>query len=186
MAACAPVNSGVRCLPELGVLEIMMNGRNNDEREEQMKHILIALAIITAIPSLTLGQATAQNISCEQSAKELEAKFSKITQDLDKAGFEKFVADDVIIIRADGKTISKKQQVESFYPPPNLVFSFNSTDIKIRVCSEMIIVTTGKDIVKIAEKGSKGDIHNYWFTRMYEKRRGQWQLVFTQLTSINE
>ena len=151
-----------------------------------MKHILIALAIITAIPSFTLGQATSQNISCEQSAKELEAKVSKMTQDLDKAAFEKFVAEDVIIIRADGETISKKRQAASLNPSPNLAFSFSSTDIKIRVCSETIIVTTGKDIVKAAEKGSKSDIQNYWFTRIYEKRRGQWQLVFIQLTSTNE
>ncbi len=153
-----------------------------------MKHTLIVLAIIIAVPSLTLGQGASQNISCEQTAKGLEAKVSKITQDLDKAAFEQFVADDVIIIRADGETASKKQQLTSFpKPSPNIVFSFNSEDIKIRVCNETIIVTTGKDIVKATEKGNQEmDAQNYWFTRIYERRRGQWQLVFNQLTSTNQ
>ena len=153
-----------------------------------MKHTLIALVIIIAIPSLILGQAISPNISCEQTAKELEAKVSKISQDLDKVAFEKFAADDLIIIRPDGETRNKKQQAETFsIVPPNIVISFSSEDIKIRVCSEAIIVTTGKDIVKATDKDSKeSELQNSWFTRIYEKRRGQWQIVFNQLTSTNQ
>ncbi|MDQ3748180.1 MAG: nuclear transport factor 2 family protein [Acidobacteriota bacterium] len=152
-----------------------------------MKLILISLAMIIAIPSFILGQATSQNISCEQTAKELESKITKITQDLDKAAFEEFVSEDVIIIRADGETTSKKEQSASFSLPSGLVFSFTTEDIKIRACGEMSIVTTGKDIIKATEKKSKKSAtQNYWFTRVYEKRQGRWQLVFNQLTSTNE
>lgn len=152
-----------------------------------MKYILTTVAIIMAIASITMGQTTSQNTSCEQTAKELESKVSRISQELNKAIFEQFVSDDVIIIGSDGETKSKKQLAASFNPPPDFVFSFNSADIKIRVCSETIILTTGKDIVKATEKGSKeSDTQNYWFTRIYEKRRGQWQLIFNQLTSTNE
>jgi len=152
-----------------------------------MKDILIAVAMIIVIPSLTLGQASSQRISCEQTAKELESKISKITQNLDKAAFEQLVSGDVIIINAIGETLSKKQQLASFDLPPNLIFSFTTIDIKIRVCGETSVVTTGKDIVEVREKGKKeSEAQSYWFTRIYEKRRGQWQLVFNQLTSTNE
>lgn len=139
-------------------------------------------------PSLALGQATSPSRSCEQTAKELEARITKITQELDSAAFEQFVADDVVIIRADGEITTKKQQATTFRGASNLVISFSSRDIKIRICSETTIVTTGKDIVKAREKGTnENDIQDYyWFIRIYEKRRGQWFLVFNQLTSANE
>jgi competence protein ComGC len=152
-----------------------------------MKLILISVAIIIAIPSFILGQATSQSLSCEQTAKELESKITKITQDLDKPAFEEFVSDDVIIIRADGETTSKKEQSASFNLPPNLVFSFTSENIKVRACGESSIITTGKDIIKATEKKSKKTaIQDYWFTRIYEKRQGRWQLIYNQLTSTNE
>ena len=152
-----------------------------------MKYILIIVAMVIALSSLTLGQAVSQGLGCEQTAKELELKVSKITQHLDKPAFEQFVSDDVVIINATGETLSKKQQIASFNLPPNLVFSFTTKDVRIRVCGEMSIVTTGKDIVEVKEKGEKENAaQSYWFTRIYEKRRGQWQLVFNQLTSTNE
>jgi hypothetical protein len=122
-----------------------------------------------------------------QTAKELESRVSKITQELDKAAFEQFVADDVVIINATGGTLSKKQQLASFTLPSNLTFSFTTVDVKTRVCGQTNIVTTGKDIVEFREKGkNEREAQSYWFTRIYEKRRGQWQLVFNQLTSTNE
>ena len=144
--------------------------------------------MILAIPAIMLGQTTSQNISCEQTAKELESKISKITQDLDKAAFQDFVSDDVIIIRADGETASKKEQIESFLnPPPNVTFFFTSQDIKIRACGESSIITTGKDILKATDiKSKKTGSQNYYFTRIYEKRQGRWQLIYNQLTSTNE
>ncbi len=152
-----------------------------------MKYILITVALIMALRPFALGQATPQRISCEQTAKELELKVSSITRNLDKAAFEQFVSGDVVIINANGETRSKRQQTASFDLPPNLVFSFKTIDVKIRVCGEMSIVTTGKDIVEFREKGKdESEAQAYWFTRIYEKRRGQWQLVFNQLTSTNE
>jgi hypothetical protein len=147
-----------------------------------MKYFLIAVAIFTVFPSLANGQ------TCEQTAKELESKISKITQDLDKAAFGKFVADDALFILADGSTANKKKQAESFPKlPSNIVFSLSSEDIKIRTCGETSIITTGKDIISAVNKSSKETgTQNYWFTRIYEKRQGSWQLIFNQLTSTNE
>jgi hypothetical protein len=152
--------------------------------EKQIKIILITAIALIAIPSVMLGQATSQNTSCEDTAKELEAKITEITRSLDKAAFEKFVSDDVLIIQADGSRTPKNVQLlSSFNPPPNLTFSFESKDIKVRACSETNIVTTGKDIVIFTKKGSKkSETQYYYFARAYEKREGQWQLVFNQLT----
>jgi hypothetical protein len=152
-----------------------------------VKYILITLVIVIALSSLPSGRATAQGTSCEQTAKELELKITNITRNLDKAAYEQFVSDDVVIINATGETLSKKQQTASFDIPPNLEFSFKTVDVKIRVCGELSIVTTGKDIVEFREKGKNGsEGQSYWFTRIYDKRRGKWQLVFNQLTSTNE
>lgn len=152
-----------------------------------MKYILITLVIVIALSSLPPARAAAQGTSCEQTAKELELKATNITRNLDKSAYEQFVSDDVIIINAAGETLSKKQQTASFDIPPNLEFPFKTVDVKIRVCGELSIVTTGKDIVEFREKGKSGsEGQSYWFTRIYEKRQGQWLLVFNQLTSTNE
>jgi hypothetical protein len=153
-----------------------------------MRHILIVVAIVIAIPSLTLRQAASQNTSCEQTAKELESRVSKITQSFDKTGYEQFVSDDVVIIGNNGEVLSKKQEVASLNRPPDLTsVSFTTKDMKIRVCGETSILVTGKDIITAREKGEKESaVQSYWFTRLYEKRRGQWQLVYEQLTDIAE
>jgi ketosteroid isomerase-like protein len=152
--------------------------------EKQIKNIFITAVAVMAIPSAMLGQAASQNTSCEITAKELEAKVTEITQNLDKAAFEQFVSDDALIIQGDGRRKRKSQQVaSSFNPPPNLAFSFTTKDINVRACGETSIVTTGKDIVTFTKKGSKkSEIQYYYFTRAYEKREGKWQLVFHQLT----
>lgn len=152
-----------------------------------MKSILITVALVIAVSPLTPGQAASQGVSCEQTAKELESRITKITRDLDKPAFEQFVSDDAVIINAAGETLTKKQQTASFNLPPDLIFSFTTKDIKIRVCGDTSIVTTGKDIVEVKKKGENDNAaQSYWFARIYEKRRGQWLLVFNQLTSTNE
>jgi ketosteroid isomerase-like protein len=150
-----------------------------------MKRILISVALVGAL-SFT-GYTTPQSVNCSQTAKELELRISNITRNLDKAAFEEFVSDDVVIINATGETLTKKQQTASFAKPPNIEFSFRTIDVKIRVCGEDSIVTTGKDIVEARDKGTKEvEAQSYWFTRIYEKRQGHWQLVLNQLTSTNE
>ena len=153
-----------------------------------MKHILIAIAIVIVIPPLTLRQAASQSKSCEQIAKELESKITEISQSFDRAGYEQFVSDDAVIIGNNGGVLTKKQEAASLNRPPELTsITFTTKDMKIRVCGETSIVTTGKDIVEAREKGKKENAtQSYWFTRIYEKRQGQWQLVFNQLTSTNE
>ena len=153
-----------------------------------MKHILIALAIIIAIPSLTLRQVASQGKSCEQTAKELEARISQISQTFDKAGYEQFVSDDAVIIGSNGEAASKKHEAASLNRPPELTsVSFTTKDVEIRVCGETNIVVTGKDVITAKVKGEKENaVQRYWFTRIYEKRRGQWQLVYIQLTDIAE
>lgn len=152
-----------------------------------MRHVLITGAAVLALSILTPGQSTPQSTNCEQAAKELESKVSDINRNLDKAAFEQFVSDDAVIINAAGETLDKKQQTASFDLPPNLVFSFRTIDLKVRVCGETNIVTTGKDIVEVREKSkTEGEAQSWRFTRIYEKRRGRWQLVFNQLTSTNE
>jgi ketosteroid isomerase-like protein len=163
------------------VLEAILKG------EDKLKYILITVVMVIELSSLPLGRATSQGTSCEQTAKELELKVTNVTRNLDKAAYEQFVSDDAIIINATGETRSKKQQTASFDLPPNLVFSFKTIDVKIRVCGDTNIVTTGKDIVEFREKDKSGsEAQSYWFTRIYEKRQGQWKLVFNQLTSTNE
>ena len=153
-----------------------------------MKHILIAIAIAIVIPPVTLRQAASQSKSCEQIAKELESKITEISQSFDRAGYEQFVSDDAVIIGNNGGVLTKKQEAASLNRPPELTsITFNTKDMKIRVCGETSIVVTGKDIITAKEKGEKESaIQSYWFTRIYEKRRGQWQLVYIQLTDIAE
>jgi ketosteroid isomerase-like protein len=153
-----------------------------------MKYTLIILAMIFAIPALTFGQTTTQNTACEQTARDLEAKVSKITQNLDKAGYAQIVADDAVIINSDGAVETKEKQAASFMPiPEGASITFTSQDLKIRACGDTTIVITGKDLVTAKMKGRKDVMEqSWWFTRIYEKRLGSWQLIYNQLTTINE
>ena len=152
-----------------------------------MKRALIAAAAAAALSSPAPGQAAPQGAACDRTAKELEAKISHISQNLDRAAFEQFVAEDVSIINAAGEKLSKKQQTDSFNIPPGVVLTFRTSDMKTLVCAETSIVTHGKDTVEVREKGkTEGESQSWWFTRVYEKRRGRWQLILNQLTSISD
>jgi ketosteroid isomerase-like protein len=153
-----------------------------------MKYALVILATVFAIPALTFGQTTTQNAACEQTARDLEAKVSKITQNLDKAGYAQIVADDAVIINSDGAVETKAQQAASFVPiPDGGSITFTSQDLKIRACTETTIVITGRDLATAKMKGKKDVMEqSWWFTRIYEKRPGNWRLIYNQLTVIIE
>ena len=153
-----------------------------------MKHTSIAVALIIAFPVLAAAQITSQNADCEQTAKSLEAKASKILQTFDKKSYEQFAADDVVIINSDGSRETKQQQAASFIRPPEMgSLSFTTKDVKVRVCTETSIVVTGTDIIKASKKGSKETLDaSWWFTRIYEKRETQWRLVYNQLTTFSD
>lgn len=153
-----------------------------------MKRILIAIAIIISIQSLTLAQTASQSKSCEQTARGLELRMGEIFQTFDKTGYEQLVSDDVVMVDNNGEISSKKQEIASLNRPPELTsISLTTKDVKIRVCGEMNIVITGKDIITIKEKGEKeSEDRSFWFTRIYEKRQAQWQLVYSQVTAIKE
>lgn len=153
-----------------------------------MRRILVTVAIVLAVPALTLGQAAPQSTGCEQTAKKLELIVGEITQNFDRAGYERLVSDDAVLINSLGEAKSKKEEVASLNRPAELTFiSFTTEDVKIRVCGETSIVTAGRDVMKARMKGEKEElVQSYWFIRIYEKRRGQWQLVYNQLTDVRE
>ncbi|MBA2620272.1 MAG: nuclear transport factor 2 family protein [Acidobacteria bacterium] len=153
-----------------------------------MKRIFITLAIVLTISSLALWQTVSQSKSCEQTAKELELRGIEIAQNFDKAGYGQFLSDDAVIIANNGEAFSKNQGIASLTRPTDLTsVSYATKDVNIRICGETNIVVIGKDITTIKEKGKKeSTIQLYWFTRVYEKRRAQWQLIYSQLTDLAE
>jgi ketosteroid isomerase-like protein len=100
----------------------------------------------------------------------------------DTSFFEKYYADDAVIIRARGDQYTKAQEIEIFESGANKYESYNVYGRKIRTDEDPAI-----ENVKASAKGlinQQPFSSDYFVTRVWVKQKGNWKLVMYQVTPI--
>ena len=90
-------------------------------------------------------------------------------------------ADDVQIISADGRIVTKQQMLEAV----QRVTSVTVSDMNVRIESNVAIVT---GIVKENGKDDNGGVYSnkMRFTDVLLRTKGQWKIITSQATSLSE
>jgi ketosteroid isomerase-like protein len=140
--------------------------------------VLTVLVVLILAAAACGGDDTTAS-STESSANEVRATErarlrALLNDDLDTA--RKLHADDFELIDPTGESLSKEAYIDS-----GTAFAYTSfkpiSPIRVRVHGDAAVVRYESEIEL---SGSRG---HYWHTDLYEKRDGQWQIVWSQATA---
>src|SRR5436190_23606664 len=120
----------------------------------------------------------------EEELLKLEEQFAEAIVENDPNAIEQFVADEWIIINADGGIIDKKRFLEVIRAGTLTHEMMQSDDIRLRVYGESAYVSA---ITRTKGKfmGQKFSTHER-ATDFFVKLNGRWRCVLTQLTRLTE
>jgi ketosteroid isomerase-like protein len=120
----------------------------------------------------------------EEELLKLEKEFTQAIVKNDPEAIERFVADDWIIINADGGIIDKERFLEVIKSGALTHETMESEDIRVRIYGESAVVT--------ALARSKGKFMGQDFstreraTDVFVRHEGQWRCVLSQLTGFTK
>ena len=140
---------------------------------------LIALAVLTVL-ALPVFAAAKTEVP-----KELVAAYKAWDEALvkaDGAALEKLYAEDSTFIEPDGKKNSKKDAIKAIASGEVKIANPSTEHWGVTIHGDTAIFT-GEWRAKETMKGETKDVH-YAYTDVWVKRKGQWQVLVSQLTSI--
>jgi ketosteroid isomerase-like protein len=135
-----------------------------------------------AVSSLPRG--SDQKMSAKEELLKLEKEFTKAIVTNNPEAIGRFVADDWIIINADGGTIDKERFLAVIKSGALTHEMMESDDIRVRIYGESAVVT--------ALARSKGKFMGQDFstreraTDVFVRHDGQWRCVLSQLTRFTK
>ncbi len=149
-----------------------------------MRKVLATLMVLYSLTSLTFGQAGSKvsNQSGKAEAavlKQLENWLEALRRS-DMAALNRIIADDFIIIGAEGMVRSKEQDLEPIRSGDLRFDSLTTEGVKVFVYGDTAVVT-GIGIYKVNFKGRAANIRERFFD-VYQKRKGQWKAIASRST----
>ena len=118
----------------------------------------------------------------QQELLEFEQGFTQAVADNDAAAIERFVADDWVIVDADGRVIDRSRFLSVVESGALTHESMESTDVEVYVYGDTAVVT--------GITTSKGQFMGHGFTTreratdVLVRLNGSWLCVFSQLTRV--
>lgn len=105
-----------------------------------------------------------------------------------RAGFEKFFADDVIYTRSAGVVITKAdilKSLDSSKPPTNTKSIFSAEGITVHEYGDTAVVAF-RLVARTEHSDGKVETDHYRNTGTFLRRNGRWQVIAWQATKIPE
>ena len=138
----------------------------------------------TSARAKTAGKQIAQGggETVEQQIKSLHAQLMEATLKHDPGFLEKYLADDYMAIRNDGKLTTKVQEIENYRSGATQYESIEIREAAMRVHGNTAIYNSLNSIkATINGKPFSGDVRN---TRVWVKQNGDWKIVAFQATQV--
>ena len=125
----------------------------------------------------------AQNAADQLRSIERERLRSLVDADLPAA--RRYHADDFELINPDGGSMSKEQYLGRIADGSLNYLVWEPEEIRLRVYRNSAVLRYRAHL-RVSVNGSAGrDVH-FWHTDLYEKRKGQWQIVWAHATLVKE
>ena len=146
---------------------------------------LLIAALTTAAPlasalAQTMGKATPANT--EEQVESLQAKAIEALVKGDTNFFDKYFADNVVIIHGTGAAVTKAQDSQNFKSGALKYESYEVAERKIRVYGNTAVVNDVASVKGlIASAPFSGDFRITW---VWVKLDGNWQIVSRQITKM--
>jgi hypothetical protein len=146
-------------------------------------YIAIALLVFGLVQTFSATDLKAQNTTDQLRAIERERLRSLV--DADMATANRLHADDFELIDPRGGTHSKDQYLRSVASGELNYLAWEPGEIRIRMYGNSAVLRYQAHL-RISINGSPGRSVTFWHTDLYEKRKGQWQIVWAHATQLND
>jgi ketosteroid isomerase-like protein len=105
--------------------------------------------------------------------------------DADMTTASRLHADDFELINPRGGTLSKEQYLRDVASGDLNYLEWEPGEMRVRLYGNAAVIRYQARL-RVSVKGSPGRPVTFWHTDLYEKRKGQWQVVWAHATQLNE
>jgi ketosteroid isomerase-like protein len=144
--------------------------------------LIAAICLVLAHPAFALPHHEGHAVHKEIEALEQQWRQAVISNNVTE--MDHLLADDYIGISANGTVETKAQVLDLRKAGTVRITMLDLTDLKVRVFGETAVVTSRAEL-----EGTNGqsDISgNYRYTRVYNRRFGQWKIVSFEASRIHD
>ena len=146
-------------------------------------YLSIWLLIFGLVQVFSATDVNAQSKADKLRAIERERLRALVEADIPTAS--RLHADDFELIDPRGGTHSKEQYLRSIASGDLNYLEWEPGEIRVRLYGKSAVLRYQAHL-RVSIKGSAGRAVTFWHTDFYEKRKGQWQVVWAHATQLNE
>jgi ketosteroid isomerase-like protein len=146
-------------------------------------YLAVCFLIVGLIQTFSVTNVNAQNKADKLRALERERLRSLV--DADIATARRLHADDFQLINPRGGMLSKEQYLRDIASGDLNYLDWEPGEIRVRMYRDSAVIRYQAHL-RVSVKGSPGRPVKFWHTDVYEKRKGQWQIVWSHATQIND
>ena len=146
-------------------------------------HLAGILLIFGLIQVFSATEVNAQSKADKLRAIERERLRALVDADIPTAS--RLHADDFELINPRGGTLSKEQYLRDIASGDLNYLEWEPGEIRVRLYGKSAVIRYQARL-RVSVKGSPGRPVTFWHTDLYEKRNGQWQIVWAHATQLND
>lgn len=117
--------------------------------------------------------------------RDIERERLRSLVDADVVTARRLHADDFELINPKGGSMSKEQYLGDIASGDLDYLAWEPGEIRVRLHGDSAVIRYQARL-KVSVKGSPGRDVTFWHTDLYEKRKGQWQVVWSHATQIQQ
>lgn len=147
------------------------------------KYLAIALLTFGLFQTFSATDVKAQSKADQLRAIERQRLRALVDADISTAS--RLHADDFELINPRGGTLSKEQYLRDVGSGDLNYLEWEPGEIRVRLYGNSAVLRYQARL-RISIKGSPGRAVRFWHTDLYERRNGQWQIVWAHATQLND
>ena len=142
----------------------------------------VALCLVFANPAWAMPRHESHAIHKQIEALEMQWRNAEIDNNVSQ--MDHLLADDYIGISANGTVETKAQALAQRRAGTVRIQSLNLSDLKVRVFGDTAVVTSQAQLTGV--NGQSDISGDYRYTRVYNKRLGQWKIVSFEASRMHD
>lgn len=147
--------------------------------------ILFRVMAICLVTFMMLAPTEVQAQNKADRLRAIERARLRSLVDADVATARRLHADDFELINPIGGTLSKEQYLRDIASGELDYLEWEPEEIRVRLYGNSAVIRYQAHL-RISVKRSAGRAVTFWHTDLYEKRNGQWQIVWAHATQIQQ
>jgi ketosteroid isomerase-like protein len=141
-----------------------------------------AVCLVLANPAWALPHHESHAVHKQIEALEMQWRDAEIANNVSQ--MDRLLADDYVGISANGTVETKPQELAQRRAGTVRIQSLDLSDLKVRVFGDTAVVTSRAELTGV--NGQSDISGNYRYTRVYNKRLGQWKIVSFEASRIHD